>query len=67
MQPGFGDMQVAGRGLKIAMAEKQLDAAQIGSSIKQVCRKAMPQYMRTQRLGDAELLAQLLTGDPHSF
>src|ERR1039457_4797952 len=60
MQPGFGDMQVAGRGLQIAMAEQQLNAAQIGSRIKQMCREGMSQHMRAQRLGDAQLLAQLL-------
>src|SRR5260370_15711367 len=47
------------------MAEQQLNAAQIGSGIEQVCREGVSEYMRAQRLGDAELLAQLLTGDPH--
>jgi hypothetical protein len=32
-------MQVAGRGLEIAMAEQQLDAAQIGAGIEKVCRE----------------------------
>src|SRR6202021_1951197 len=65
VQPGFGDMQVAGRGLKIAMPEQQLDAAQIGTSIEKMCRERMSQHMRAERLGDAELPAQLLTGDTH--
>jgi len=65
VQSGFGDMQVAGRGLKIAMAEQQLDTAQVGSGIEQMCCKRMSQYMRAQWLGDAELVAQLLTGDTH--
>ena len=65
MQPGFGDMQVAGRGLQIAMAEQQLNAAQIGACIEQMCREGMSQHMRAEWLGDAQLLAQLLAGDTH--
>jgi len=50
-------MQVACGGLEIAMAEQQLDAAQIGASIEKMCREGMSQHMRAERLGDAELLA----------
>ena len=64
MQSGFGDMEIPCRGLKIAMAEQQLDAAQIGAGIEQVGCERMSKHMRTQRLGDTQLLAQLLTGDP---
>ena len=53
VQPGFGDVQVAGRGLQIAMAEQQLNAAQIGACIEQMCREGVSQHMRAQRLGDA--------------
>jgi hypothetical protein len=44
VQSGFGDMQVAGRGLEIAMAEQQLDAAQIGASIEKVRREGMSKH-----------------------
>ena len=36
VQTGFGDMQVAGGGLEIAMAEQQLNAAQIGAGIEKM-------------------------------
>ena len=36
MQPGFGDVQVAGGGLQIAMAEQKLDAAQIAARIEKM-------------------------------
>jgi len=37
VQSGFGDVQVAGGRLQIAVAEQKLDAAQIGACIKQMC------------------------------
>src|SRR5277367_6784954 len=46
------------------MTQQQLDAAQIGAGIEQVGCERMSKHMRTQRLGDTQLLAQLLTGDP---
>jgi hypothetical protein len=36
MQSVFGDMQVTGGGFEIAMAEQQLNGAQIGARVKQV-------------------------------
>ena len=36
-QPGFGNMQVPGRSLEIAMAEQQLNAAQVSAGVKQMC------------------------------
>jgi hypothetical protein len=36
VQPGFGDVQIAGGGLEIAVAEQQLNAAQIGTGIQQM-------------------------------
>ena len=36
VQPGFGDVQVAGGGLQIAVAEQKLDAAQIGAGIEKM-------------------------------
>src|SRR5438270_14083440 len=47
------------------MAEQQLNAAQIGSGIEQMCRKGVTQHVRAKRLSDAELLAQLLTRDTY--
>jgi hypothetical protein len=55
VQPGFGDVQVAGGGLQIAVAEQQLNAAQIGAGIEQMCREGMSQHMRAERLPDAQL------------
>ena len=43
VQSGFGDMQIAGRGLEIAMAEQQLDAAQIGAGIEQMGSEGVAQ------------------------
>jgi hypothetical protein len=36
-------MQIAGRGLEIAMAEQQLDAAQIGAGIEQMGSEGVAQ------------------------
>ena len=36
MQSGFGDVQVSRGGLQIAVAEQELDAAQIGARVQQV-------------------------------
>jgi len=63
-QPGFGNMQVARCRLEIAMAEQQLDAAQISPGIQQVCRERVAQNMRAQRLLDTKLLTQLLAHHP---
>ena len=47
------------------MAEQQLNAAQIGSRIEQVCGERVAQNVRAEWLPDTQLLAQLLTGDTH--
>ena len=60
MQSVFGDMQVAGRGLQVAMAEQQLNAAQIGACVEQVGGKGVTQHMRAERLDHAQLATQLL-------
>src|SRR5664279_2662754 len=36
VQPGFGDVEIAGCGLQIAMAKQKLDAAQIGARIEKM-------------------------------
>jgi hypothetical protein len=36
VQPGFGDVQITRGSLQIAMAEQELDAAQIGACIEPV-------------------------------
>jgi hypothetical protein len=36
VQLGFGDVQVAGSSLQIAVTEQKLDAAQIGARIQQM-------------------------------
>ena len=59
MEPGFGDMQITRRGLEVTMAEQQLDAAQIGAGIEQVGGKGLVQDLRTKRLADAQLPAQM--------
>ena len=43
VQPGFGDVQIACGGLQVAVAEQQLDAAQIGTGIEQMGGKGMAQ------------------------
>src|SRR5258705_4325719 len=53
VQPGFGDVQIACGGLEVAVAEQQLDAAQIGTGIQQMGGEAVAQHMWAQRLGDA--------------
>jgi hypothetical protein len=50
VQSGFGDVQIAGCSLEIAVAEQQLDAAQIGAGIEKVCREGMSQHMRLSGL-----------------
>ena len=62
MQSAFGDMQVASRGFQIAMAEQQLNAAQIGARIEQVGGKGMAQHMRAERLDHAQLGAGEVEG-----
>ncbi len=49
MQSMFGDVQVTSRGLQVAMAEQQLNGAQIGASVEQVGGKGMTQHMREQQ------------------
>ena len=36
VQPGFGDVQVAGGGLQITVAKQKLDAAQIGARVEKM-------------------------------
>ena len=60
MQAAFGDMQITGRGLQVAMAEQQLNAAQIGARVQQVGGKGVPQHMWAERLDHAQLAAQFL-------
>src|SRR4051794_9125418 len=62
-QPGFGNMEVPRCRLEIAMAEQQLDAAQISPCIQQMCRERVAQNVRAQRLFDTKLLTQLLADD----
>jgi hypothetical protein len=50
VQPCFGDVQVAGGRLQIAVAEQKLDATQIGACIKQMCGEGVTQHMRAERL-----------------
>ena len=61
MEPGFGDMQITRRGLEVTMTEQQLDAAQVGAGIEQVGGKGVAQDLRTKRLADAQLPAQMGT------
>jgi hypothetical protein len=42
VQPGFGDVQVTGGRLQIAVAEQKLDAAQIGAGVEQMGSKGVP-------------------------
>src|SRR5271169_461771 len=69
MQSVFGDMQVTGGGLQVAMAEQKLNGAQIGACIEQVGGKGVAQHMRAERLDHAQLSAQLLAdqADPGSI
>jgi hypothetical protein len=60
VQPCFGDVQVAGGRLQIAVAEQKLDATQIGACIKQMCGEGVTQYMRAER--PKELLRRCLIG-----
>ena len=65
MQSVFGDMQVPGGGLQVAMAEQQLNATQIGARVEQVGGKAMSQHMRAERLDHAQLAAPILADEAH--
>jgi hypothetical protein len=49
VQPCFGDVQVAGGRLQIAVAEQKLDATQIAACIKQMCGEGVTQHMRAER------------------
>ena len=42
MQPRFGDVEVAGGSLQIAVAKQKLDAAQIGAGVEKMCREGVP-------------------------
>src|SRR6516162_9469689 len=53
-------MQVTGCGLQVAMAEEQLNSAQIGARVEQVGGKGVAQHMRAERLDHAQLAAQFL-------
>ena len=58
-------MQVTGRGLQIAMAEQQLNGAQIGARVEQMGGKGVAQHMRAERLDHAQLAAQFLADQAH--
>ena len=58
-----GDTQISGRGAQAAMAEQQLDGAQIGAGLQQMDGERMAQGMRGDRLGDAGSLKRLPAGD----
>jgi hypothetical protein len=57
VEPGFGHMQVSGGSLEIAMTEQQLNTAQIGTGVKQVCGERVTQNVRAERLAGVQLLA----------
>ena len=42
----LGEMQIDGRYFEVAMAEKNLDGAQVGAGLKQMCCETMPQSVR---------------------
>ena len=46
------------------MAEQQLNPAQIGAGIEQMCGEGVAQHVRAERLADAQLFTQLLADDP---
>src|SRR5580700_6319409 len=48
-----GDHQILRRGAETAMAEQQLDGAQIGAGFQQMHREGVAQRMRGNRLADA--------------
>ena len=52
-QPSFGDVQVTGGSLQVAMAEQQLNGAQIGTSLEQMGSKGVAQHVWTEPFGDA--------------
>jgi hypothetical protein len=42
MQAGFGDVEISGGSLQIAVAKQKLNAAQIGASVEKMGREAVP-------------------------
>ena len=59
--------QVPGSGRQAAMAEQQLNGADISALLQQVHRKAMPQGMRRDGFANAALPVSLLEGLPDSL
>lgn len=54
-----GDTQISSRGVEDAMAEQQLDGAQIGAGLQQMNGERMPQRMRSDRFAATRLLKHL--------
>jgi hypothetical protein len=46
VEPGFGNMQVLGRSLEIAIARQELNAARIDAGIERVRGKRVAQHVR---------------------
>jgi hypothetical protein len=59
---GIGDMQIAGGGFQMRMAEENLNGAEIHSGFQQVSGEGVPQRVRMNRFGDAGALPGFLAG-----
>src|ERR1043166_1595373 len=57
-------MQVLGGGFQIAMAEQNLNGAQIGAGLQQVRRPTVAQRVRGDAFADAGAMRGVATGDP---
>src|ERR1700687_4854277 len=58
-----GDAEVAGRGCQAAVAEQQLNRADVGSRFQQMDGKRVAHRMRADRLANAREAPSLLAGE----
>ena len=57
--PGIGDVQIAGSGLQLCMAEQNLNGAEIDARFQQVSGEGVSQGVRMNRFGDTGFLGGL--------
>ena len=61
----LGEMQVDGSDLEVAMAEQDLDGAQVGAGFEQVCGETMAQGVRMNApVVESSALGSDLAGTP---
>lgn len=64
LQVSLRQMKISGSGLKVHMAEQDLNRAQVCSRLEQMSRPAVAQGVRRHMLGDTRIAGGFFTGVP---